>query len=126
MKNVYSRDSPDLEDEMRNDSEIIALCANIVIAKEFYAGMCNITWKKIKTIPEDDLIVETLKGNEYRHYLCSWRHAGSIIARIRNASLGVDEIYMDFYCTGNEGYASKIVIDNFKRLGWTTDESEIR
>jgi hypothetical protein len=126
LKNRISAEGPDLEDEISNDSEIVALCADYDIAKQFYAGMCSITWKKLRDIPEDELIMETLKGNEYHHYLCSWRHAGSIIARIRNANLGVDEIYTDFYCTGNEGYASKIVIDNFKRLGWTTDESEIR
>ncbi len=121
-----SQDGPDLEYDIINDREIVALCADPEIAKQFYAGMCNIAWKKLKELPEDDLIVETLKGNEYRWWLCSWRSAGGIIARVRNASLGINERYMDFFCSGNEGFASEIVIDNFKRLGWTTEESEIR
>lgn len=125
MRNVITQEGPDLEDEMYNDNEIVALCADYEIAKQFYAGMCNITWKKLKAIPDDERLVETLKGTEYCSYLCSWRSAGGIIANIRNMSLGMKEDYMDFYCSGGEGSASELVLTNFGRLGWTPDESDV-
>jgi hypothetical protein len=122
LRNVISQEGPDLEEDITNDPAIIALLRDPDIARQFYASMCNITWKKLRDMPEDERIVETLKGNEYHTWLCSWRAAGSIIAKLRNLNYEAGEDYMNYYCSGGEGFASPIVVENFKRLGWTPDE----
>ena len=106
-----------LEEEIKKDSEIIALCKDIEIAKDFYRALCNMRWKK-SGVPEDVQIMEKLQGYEPGVWSCSWRYAGGIIADIRNENHGTSEDYIDFYCSGDEGYVSETVEDCFNRLGW--------
>ena len=68
-------------------------------AKALYASLCNMRWVHRKT------------GEQWS---CTWRYAGGIIAGLRN----VDENYMDFYCSGNEGKIRKDVYRDLCSLGW--------
>jgi hypothetical protein len=67
----------------------------------------------------EDRVINRLKGeHDSDLYLCSWRRAGRIIAEIRNAQYNLDETYLDFYCTGEEGVVDSIVKECFDRMGW--------
>lgn len=107
-----------LEEDIKKDPEIISLCADRDIAVEFYRAMCNMRWKKNLAIFEDEQIVAKLKGKEINVWSCSWRCAGGIIADIRSIHHGFSENYMDFYCSGEEGWVSPLVEKHFERLGW--------
>jgi hypothetical protein len=107
-----------LEEDMKKDSEIISLCKDRDVAVDFYRALSNMMWRKKSTLPEDEQIVEALKGTDPLIWSCSWRYAGGIIADIRNEHYGVNEDYLHFYCSGNEGHVSELVEKCFNRLGW--------
>lgn len=110
----------DLEDEMRNSPEIIASMANKNTAEQFYAALCNMRWKKIKYDTDDVIIIDKLSGNNVDLWSCSWRGAGSIIADLRFIyDKSCTEGYMDYYCSGNEGYVHPTVATALNKLGWT-------
>ena len=62
-------------------------------AQNLYAAMCNMTWQSREFWQE-------LKGEVWS---CSWRHAGGIIADMRE-----EGDYIDWYCSGigNEEYGN--------------------
>lgn len=64
-----------------------------------YASLCNVDWQH-----ED--------GSRWS---ISWRGAGGLIAEIRDQ----DECYLDFYCSGNEGYVDELVAEAVAQQGWT-------
>jgi hypothetical protein len=72
-------------------------------AKDVYRALSNMRWK--------------YKDYDHKllYYSCSWRYAGALVAEAR----GKDESYMDFYCSGNEGFVSEQVKDIFMDKGWT-------
>lgn len=70
-------------------------------AKAFYAALCNMQWRHFTQ--EKDLA-----------YGCSWRYAGGLIAKIRDAG----EDYMDFYCSGREGMIRKDVLRDLQDIGF--------
>ena len=109
----------DLEYEMKHDAIVVAYLADKDTAVEFYSALCNMQWRKKDGIPEDERIIEKLKGVETDLWSCTWRRASAIIADIRNVNYNVDEDYMSFYCAGNEGIVSDRVEECFDRMGWT-------
>ena len=68
-------------------------------ATDVYRALCNMRWKKLDV--------------DY-HYSCSWRYAGRLVAEIRD----VDEGYLDFYCSGGEGFVSIEIEHLLNDLGW--------
>ena len=108
----------DLEADMSKDAIVIALLVNEAIAAEFYAALCNMRWQKIIDIPDDEQIINKLKGVNPEIWSCSWRCSGGIIADIRNTQYNTHEDYMAFYCSGNEGFVSDLVNECFNRMGW--------
>ncbi len=111
-------DVRDLEAEMMADAVVINLIADKKIAADFYRALCNMDWLASKNLPEDEKIIERLRGNDRDIYSCSWRHAGGIIAEIRNMHYHKNENYMDFYCSGDEGTVTPLVRECFGRMGW--------
>lgn len=109
----------DLGDEMEKDSIVVAYLKDRRVAIEFYSALCNTEWKSFNILPEDELIIEKLKGTDSILWSCSWRSAGGIIAYIRDTNYNTGEDYMDFYCSGNEGEISDTVRECFERMGWT-------
>lgn len=108
----------DMSVEIADDQEIIAHLADIGLARDFYRALCNMRWERIEEIPEDERIINRLKGITPEIWSCTWRSAGAIIASIRSNHHSVYEDYMSFYCSGDEGYVSELVEKNFNRLGW--------
>lgn len=109
---------PNLEEEMSKDPDVIKYLDDRSIAILFYDALCNMEWVKVDILPEDERIMEKLKGIDSSVWSCSWRYAGGIIADIRNKHYNAGEDYMDFYCQGNEGVVDEIVSDCFSKLGW--------
>lgn len=89
----------DLWMEMLDSADVKAFVrADMENARALYAAFCNVDWKKGSTI-----------------WGCSWRMAGHYVAELRNQY----ENYLDFYCSGNEGYVAEDVEELLARLGWT-------
>lgn len=107
-----------LDQEMAKDDIVIAYLKDRDVAVEFYSALCNMQWAVINNLPEDEKIIEKLRGTDSHIWSCSWRYAGGIIADIRNAAYNTKEDYMDFYCSGNEGHVSDLVKECFHRMGW--------
>jgi len=107
-----------LEVEMAGDAIVITYLKDRDIAVQFYSALCNMRWRKINALPDDQRIIEKLKGIDSNIWSCSWRFAGGIIADIRNSNYNTNEDYIHFYCSGNEGDVSDIVKECFKRMGW--------
>lgn len=104
--------------DMGCDDIVIGYLADDTMAREFYAALCNMQWCKIADTPEDELIIDRLKGINSDPWSCSWRAAGAIIADIRNMHYNKSESYIDFFCSGNEGIVSFAVEKCFRRMGW--------
>jgi hypothetical protein len=107
---------PDLAEEMAKDKIVISYLKDIEAAKDFYRALCNMRWRL--NTPEDEQIMDRLKG--VRNDVCSysWRYAGGVIAEIRDSNYNTNEDYIDFYCAGGEGDVSDLVKECFERMGW--------
>jgi hypothetical protein len=112
-------DGRDLYEEMSRDRIVIDYLKDRSIATDFYGAMCNVDWyPKRPPVPEDELIIQRLRGERDEYWSCSWRTAGGYIAEIRNMNHGTKEDYMDYYCAGNEGQVTDLVRECFDRMGW--------
>ena len=111
----------DLGEEMGKNPAVIDYCRNHDLACQFYAALCNMDWRPIDDLPEDEKIINRLKGISSSVWSCSWRRAGAIIAGIRTTHHGIKEDYMSFYCAGNEGHVSDLVRECFKKMGWVPE-----
>ena len=107
----------DLALDMRDNELIVSCLEDIEIAKDFYRALCDVEWFKVNLLPEDEEIIERLKGTR-KVWSCSWRSAGRIISDIRNQKFNTNESYLDFYCSGDEGNVSELVEGCFKKIGW--------
>jgi len=95
-------------------------------AQNLYAAMCNMQFIKLDTMP-------ILKNQRWS---CSWRHAGGIVADMRE-----EGDYIDWYCSGigsglgngdedgskgyvPEGQVTEEIELDLKKLGWVPIEWE--
>jgi len=90
------------EQDLLNDPDIMNLVMDETFAKNLYASLCNVIWKK---------------GDE--EFASSWRYAGGIVAHLRNVKANINEDYIDFYCSGAEGTVFPEIQEILARLGWT-------
>jgi len=110
----------DLEEDIGNDSVIMAKLQNERYAQNVYAAMCNMRWQPYE--------VWSVLKDEY--WSITWRGAGGMVADLR----GHGENYMDYYCSGiigddldetdvrygfmPEGEVTDEILADFARLGW--------
>jgi len=108
-----------LEYDLRSSEELCdKVKASDTYAQNLYAAMCNMTWQSREFWQE-------MKGETWS---CSWRHAGGIIADMREKG-----DYIDWYCSGISGGDEPAVYevgDDLKRKsfvpeGVVTEEIEL-
>lgn len=68
--------------------------------EDVYRALANVEWRN-KEHP--DIV-----------YSCSWRFAGGLVAGF----MCQGEDYIDYYCSGNEGFVSKEIEELLGKLGW--------
>lgn len=94
----------DLERDLINSDAIRSLVqTDNTFALELYAALCN-----------NQFIHRNMEHPDEDYWSCSWRYAGGVVSSIHAA--GGD--YMDYYCSGNEGFISPRVVDLLAALGW--------
>jgi hypothetical protein len=103
-----------MEYDLRSSKELCdKVKASDSYAQNLYAAMCNMTWQRREFWQE-------LKGETWS---CSWRHAGGIIADMRE-----DGDYIDWYCSGmgglNQEYDAKETYEQWqKRTGYVPEST---
>ena len=95
--------------ELAQDPDILHRVKDNAYAHKLYAAITNTAWQ-----PDD--VIDILKDATWS---ASWRAAGSIVADLRG-----EGDYLDWYCSGNEGYVHEDIRQDFKRLGWVCVEED--
>ena len=88
-----------------------------IYAQNLYAALCNTDWCKNDPF-------ELLTENSWH---CSWRHAGAIVAEMRQ-----EGEYTDWYCSGimpnahqvSEGRVTQEIRQDLLKLGWVLVASD--
>jgi hypothetical protein len=102
-----------LEWDLRTSDLLCAKVKDNEYAKKLYAALCNTDWIRIEVIP---LLRQDPDKDKWG---CSWRYAGGIVAHMRE-----EGDYIDWYCSGNEGYIDPEVAQDLKELGWQGVDQE--
>ena len=114
---------PNLELDLMKSDYIANKCiSSDVYSQNLYAALCNNRFFK-GALDEGGISYE-------QEWTCSWRHAGSILADLRDCN----EDYMTFYCSGigdkegylGEGEVSEEIRKDLGELGWTIKPYEPR
>lgn len=74
-----------MEYDLRTNEHIIEKCSDTIYAQNLYAAICNNDFIKNDVWP---ILTD-------KRWSCSWRHAGGILADIRQSG-----DYIDWYCSG--------------------------
>ena len=116
-----------LEYDLRNTPWICEKAkASENYAQNIYAALCNMEWLNLE-------VIKILKDERWS---CSWRHAGGIVADMRE-----EGDYIDWYCSGigggwnhddsvgdngyvPEGVVTEEIQQDFLKLGWVPREYE--
>ena len=97
-----------LEYDLRSTEWICDKVKDDKYAQNLYAALCNNDFQKNDMMP-------ILRGQTWG---CSWRHAGGILADMRE-----EGDYIDWYCSGIRGDgSSEMPPDGFVGEGYITDE----
>ena len=101
-----------MEYDLRSSKELCDKAkSSDVYSQNLYAAMCNMTWQSREFWQE-------MKGDTWS---CSWRHAGGIVADMREQG-----DYIDWYCSGiNPSYDELDVRKGFVPEGQITEEIEL-
>ena len=108
-----------LEKDLTFNPKIVELLKDDSFAQRLYASMCNMRWKKKVEREPEELVVDALMGKDPTIWSCSWRSAGGVVADIRNMHYELNECYMDYYCSGNEGKVDPQIKELLGEMGWT-------
>lgn len=100
---MIHEEQPDLALDLMNDTEIRERVKESAFAHKLYAALCNTEWQHTD-------VLEILKNHSWS---ASWRSAGAIVADLRSR-----ETYLDWYCSGHEGYVHPDIEAELRRLGW--------
>mgnify|MGYP006267518183 CR=1 FL=1 len=94
---IPTNDLPDLEYELRTSDYIYDKCVKSNdYCFDLYSALCNNKFTK---------------DNKTCSY--TWRTVGGIIANVLEKG-----DYIDWYCSGNEGYVTDEIRDDITKLGW--------
>lgn len=104
---------PELDYEVEQSLELKNKLTSYEYAQKFYAALCNNNWKKEGFV----------YGPNQEPWSVTWRTAGGIASGFYHGSDKLAD-YMEFYCTGNEGYVDAEIEQDLFELGWTYEEIE--
>lgn len=93
-----------LAQELAQDPGIRVKVQDKAYAHKLYAALCNTDWQ-----PSD--IMDILKEETWSG---SWRCVGGIVADLREER----EDYLNWYCSGLEGYVHPDIEQDLLELGW--------
>jgi len=96
---AQSRSGPRSQSSSGTPNPVFGRSISRELATEIYRALCNVDW-----FHED--------GSRFG---CTWRSAGATVAELR----GEGEDYLDYYCSGNEGYVADSVSGPLAERGWT-------
>jgi hypothetical protein len=98
---------PELDYEFQQSAELMNKARSKDYAQRLYAALCNTNWYK-----------EGVVYNDLEPWAVTWRTAGGIVSGWHQ---GDDRLadYMEFYCSGGEGYVDEEVEQDLFELGWT-------
>lgn len=86
-----------LEYDLRSNERLLAKARNSqVYCRDLYAALCNNRF---------------FYGD--KEWTCTWRHAGGIIADMIEKG-----DYIDWFCSGNEGFATEEIKLDLMMMGW--------
>lgn len=102
-----------LEYDLRSTDWILAKARDSEsYAQNIYAALCNMRWCNIKGI-DPQVTMDILKDEMWS---CSWRHAGGIVADMRE-----DGDYIEWYCSGignsEDGYGLASTLPKLDKQG---------
>ena len=111
---------PNLELDLMKSDYIANKCiSSDAYSQNLYAALCNNRFFK-GGLDDGGISYE-------QEWTCSWRHAGGIVADLRNSN----EDYMDWYCSGiglkdnsnfmSEGCVNNEIREDLLSLGWTIE-----
>jgi hypothetical protein len=98
-----------LEKDLHDSKTIRSKVRNNDYARKLYAALCNMQWRHGDNKP-DEL------------WSCTWRYSGGIVSDLRNLELSTIEDYLDWYCSGNEGFVYEEIKQDLASLGWSPVE----
>jgi len=96
--------SRSLFDDMMADRRLRELVKDTAWAHKLYSALCNSQWQPMEVM---DILRDTT-------WSASWRTSGGMVADLRDCN----EDYMDWYCSGHEGYVHPDIQAELARLGW--------
>ena len=109
-----------LEYDLIKSEKIKEKVQNQEYAYHLYGALCNVDWFYRDPTKEDiDELIDIL-GDVPLSWGCSWRFAGGLVADLRDKG----EMYLDYYCHGNEGVVHPEIASDLKELGWTSKSLE--
>jgi hypothetical protein len=104
---------PELDYEVQQSSALMNKLSSYEYAQKFYAALCNNNWKK-----------EDYDYSSTEPWAVSWRTAGGIASSLHHGSSRLED-YMEFYCSGYEGYVDDEVEQDLHELGWHHEPIEV-
>lgn len=103
---------PELDYEFKQSRELMEKASHYEYAQKLYAALCNNYWKK-----------ESYAYNDQKPWAVSWRTAGGVTSELHHGTSRISD-YMEFYCSGSEGYVDAEIEKDLYDLGWTYEPME--
>lgn len=107
-----AKNEMDLEAALRGSLNVREKVKDDTYAQHLYHSLCNTDWIRNEFYP----LLRQDPDKDFWH--CSWRYAGGIVADLRE-----EGDYMDWYCSGSEGYIDEEVAADLAEIGWVGRDS---